>query len=33
MNTLAKIFLGRDWSVDAYRRELELGSGTNAAAP
>ena len=33
MNTLAKSFLGRDWSVDAYRRELELGSGTNAAAP
>jgi len=33
MNTLAKNFLGRDWSVDAYRRELELGSGTSAAAP
>ena len=33
MNTLAKNFLGRDWSVDAYRRELDLGSGTSAAAP
>jgi thimet oligopeptidase len=32
MNTLARRFLGRDWSVDAYRRELELGSGSNAAA-
>ncbi|HYG46376.1 MAG TPA: M3 family metallopeptidase [Allosphingosinicella sp.] len=25
MNDLAKSFLGRDWSVDAYRRELEGG--------
>ena len=32
MNTLAKNFLGRDWSVDAYRRELEQGSGGSAAA-
>ena len=27
MNVLAKNFLGRDWSVDAYRRELERGRG------
>jgi thimet oligopeptidase len=26
MNDLARKFLGRDWSVDAYRRELEAGS-------
>ena len=32
MNTLARSFLGREWSVEAYRRELERGSGTNAAA-
>jgi thimet oligopeptidase len=32
MNTLARNFLGRDWSVEAYRRELELGSGASAAA-
>jgi len=32
MNTLARNFLGRDWSVEAYRRELELGSGVSAAA-
>ncbi len=32
MNTLARNFLGRDWSVDAYRRELERGSGTNPSA-
>ena len=32
MNTLAKNFLGRDWSVDAYRRELEQGSGGSASA-
>ena len=34
MSTLARNFLGRDWSVEAYRRELELGSGApSAAAP
>jgi len=27
MNVLARNFLGRDWSVDAYRAELERGSG------
>jgi hypothetical protein len=32
MTTLARNFLGRDWSVEAYRRELELGSGVSAAA-
>lgn len=32
MNTLAKNFLGREWSVDAYRRELERDSSANAAA-
>lgn len=26
MNVLARKFLGRDWSADAYRRELEAGS-------
>ncbi|HEX8669945.1 MAG TPA: M3 family metallopeptidase [Allosphingosinicella sp.] len=26
MNVLAKSFLGRDWSADAYRKELERGS-------
>jgi hypothetical protein len=26
MNDLARSFLGRDWSVDAYRKELEAGS-------
>ena len=26
MNTLARTFLGRDWSVDAYRKELGTGS-------
>jgi thimet oligopeptidase len=28
MNVLARNFLGRDWSADAYRKELERGSGT-----
>lgn len=27
MNDLARKFLGRDWSVDAYRKELEAGGG------
>lgn len=27
MNVLARDFLGRDWSVDAYRKELGRGSG------
>ena len=27
MNVLARSFLGREWSADAYRRELERGSG------
>jgi len=27
MNVLARSFLGRDWSVGAYRKELERGSG------
>jgi thimet oligopeptidase len=26
MNVLARDFLGRDWSVDAYRKELETGA-------
>jgi thimet oligopeptidase len=29
MNDLARRFLGRDWSVDAYRRELEGGAASN----
>jgi thimet oligopeptidase len=31
MNTLVRAFLGRDWSLDAYRRELALGSEATAA--
>lgn len=29
MNVLARRFLGRDWSVDSYRRELEGGGASN----
>ena len=32
MNVLARNFLGRDWSVDAYRAELELGRNATASA-
>jgi thimet oligopeptidase len=31
MNTLARQFLGREWTVDAYRRELEQGNVAPAA--
>jgi thimet oligopeptidase len=32
MNVLARNFLGRDWSVDSYRRELESGAGAAPAS-
>ena len=34
MNVLARNFLGRDWSVDSYRKELEAaGSAAPGPAP
>lgn len=32
MNDLARQFLGRDWSIDSYRRELEGGASGGAGA-
>lgn len=33
MNDLARQFLGRDWSIDSYRRELEAGASGGAGVP